>query len=335
MNADALREHLRKCHPGIRQATGPTGSYPRGRTTEDLEFAHTYQHDHYANAHTHRYFEIRDDADDGTRPPLPWQPTGAARLGDALKLARMAKMSCHIYRDGVYLVSYCGGGPYWWPEQGDMHQIGGHGWCHECHGQGLGYVHHLDYDVELAVLTAEGIEDPELRKRLRGDGLTAEQWAASVAGRAVPNEGDESFATDVHELGVGADGLAWFAVDMWSMTTWKIGVEVAPGAPGAASRLAERAAYDLFGVKRCIDCKGSQGRHAEDCAGVKLDKLWAEHLARQAAEVADADIAALEQEAASAGDAEQVTLCQAALDGDTAARAECARVILDFRQEQP
>jgi hypothetical protein len=50
-------------------------------------------------------------------------------------------------------------------------------------------------------------------------------------------------------------------------------------------------------------------------------------------EVTDTNIADLEQEAANAGDSEQVTLCRKALDGDAAARAECARVILDTRTE--
>lgn len=275
-------------------------------------------------------FEVRADGAD--YEPLPWQPVQSATLDQALELARLSKRSVHVYRDGEYLVSYCGGGPYFWPAEGDMHQIGGHGWCHDCHSAGLGYVHHLADDTELAVLAAEGREDPVLRKRLRGDGLTAEQWALSIAGRAVPNEGDESFATDVHELGPGADGLAWFAIDMWNMTTWRIGVPIAPGAPEQAERQAEQAAYGLFGVKRCIDCGGSNGRHAEDCKGVELEHYWAELMAGDL--VTDEDIAALEQEAASAGDAEQVTLCRAALDGRPTARAECARVILSYRLEQ-
>jgi hypothetical protein len=49
------------------------------------------------------------------------------------------------------------------------------------------------------------------------------------------------------------------------------------------------------------------------------------------AEVSDRDIAELEQEAANAGDNEQVKLCAAALGGDEDARAECVRVILDNR----
>ena len=44
---------------------------------------------------------------------------------------------------------------------------------------------------------------------------------------------------------------------------------------------------------------------------------------------ADADIQALSDEAAAAGDEAQVALCAAALDGDTDARRECARVIAE------
>jgi len=56
--------------------------------------------------------------------------------------------------------------------------------------------------------------------------------------------------------------------------------------------------------------------------------------------VSDGDIAALHDEAAAAGDAAQVRLCDAALAPRAAtgaeeerARAECVRVILDTRQE--
>ena len=47
--------------------------------------------------------------------------------------------------------------------------------------------------------------------------------------------------------------------------------------------------------------------------------------------ITDSQIEALEIEAGSAGDDEQVTICRAALDGDAGARAECERVILEAR----
>lgn len=75
--------------------------------------------------------------------------------------------------------------------------------------------------------------------------------------------------------------------------------------------------------------------------------------AADAAEVTDMNIAGLEQAAANAGDSKQVILCRVALGGDLedwmtadaagagidtadrdAARAECARVILDYRQQR-
>lgn len=43
----------------------------------------------------------------------------------------------------------------------------------------------------------------------------------------------------------------------------------------------------------------------------------------------DRQIIALRTEAGSAGDAEQIAICDRALDGDRDARAECARVIAD------
>lgn len=45
--------------------------------------------------------------------------------------------------------------------------------------------------------------------------------------------------------------------------------------------------------------------------------------------ITDEQIERLEQEAGNAGDLEQAQLCRRALDGDTAARAECERVIRD------
>lgn len=46
-------------------------------------------------------------------------------------------------------------------------------------------------------------------------------------------------------------------------------------------------------------------------------------------EITDEQLERLEQEAGSAGDLEMAATCRRALDGDTAARAECARVIRD------
>lgn len=44
-------------------------------------------------------------------------------------------------------------------------------------------------------------------------------------------------------------------------------------------------------------------------------------------------IAALRTEAGQAGDSEQVALCDRALNGDEAARAECARVLAEATRE--
>ena len=46
-------------------------------------------------------------------------------------------------------------------------------------------------------------------------------------------------------------------------------------------------------------------------------------------QITDTDIQQLKNEAAQAGDIEQVAICDRALDGDEAARAECAEVIED------
>lgn len=56
--------------------------------------------------------------------------------------------------------------------------------------------------------------------------------------------------------------------------------------------------------------------------------------ARDAAEVTDRQIAQLADEAGAAGDARQVELCEAALDGDVRARDLCVVAILHARVQQ-
>ena len=73
---------------------------------------------------------------------------------------------------------------------------------------------------------------------------------------------------------------------------------------------------------------------AEECerlseAGPKSDEIdWTGF---DAAEITDAQIEALRTEAGGAGDSAQVDICNRALEGDEAARTECARVIDDAR----
>lgn len=228
-------------------------------------------------------YELRKrDHEDEPEPFWSYLVREDAALVDVLGLAGQSRETMDVFGDGAYLVTYCGESPYWYPsDDGSMHQIGSHGWCHDCHGEGLGYVHHLAYEVELAALALEAAEDQVLRGMCEADGLSPEQYAASVAGRAVPLRGDESFATDVHELGVGADGLARFAVDMWSMTTWLVSVEVAEGAPRAARKLAEKLAYATL-PRHCYDCKGTRG-HSSRC-GVTREREWCEKYPELAAE---------------------------------------------------
>lgn len=215
-------------------------------------------------------YELRNRDDEWPALFLAGRPGG---LAEALSLAGKMYGWSDVYADGTYLVT---SGWYWWPEAGGgMHQIGSHGWCHDCHSEGLGYVHHLAYETELAVLAHEARTDRFLRRQCEADGQTPEQYAASIAGRAVALDGDRSFVTCVHELGTGADGLAVFAVDMWDMTTWKVAVPVAEGAPRTAQDLAERLAYEAT-PKRCHDCHGTAG-HARDCDTVRLAGLLARY----------------------------------------------------------
>jgi hypothetical protein len=221
-------------------------------------------------------FELRarDDGEDDGYSRLWCQPEPGTGLAVALRVAEMPGTGwVDVLADGEYLVT---SGWYWWPRGGDgsMHQIGSHGWCHDCHKAGLGYVHHLAYETELAVLAHEARTDSVLAGQCEADGLTPEAYAAEVAGRAVPLHGDMSFVTDVHELGVNAGGLAEFAVDMWDMTTWKVAVPVADGAPGAAEKLAEELAYAAT-PERCWSCKGRRG-HSKRCPETR----WAEHIAK-------------------------------------------------------
>jgi hypothetical protein len=217
------------------------------------------------------------DAD--TEQDLPFLVAEDASLAEALELARLLRRTVSVYRNGEYLVSYCGGSPYWWAPGELMHQVSRHGWCHDCHSDRLGYVHHLAEEIELEVLAAEAREDQVLRRECEANGLSPEQYAQSVAGRAVPLDGDHSFVIGVRELGPDADPLTrgglvtWFAVDMWDMTTRKIRVDPLDRIEGTmaehAARRAEEIAYAAQ-PERCYDCKGRDGRHASDCAETRV-----------------------------------------------------------------
>jgi hypothetical protein len=87
----------------------------------------------------------------------------------------------------TYLVSYCGGSPYWWLP-GTHGEISSRGWCHDCCKEGDDFVHHLAREVEVGVLTREALHDPVFRKRLAERGQTAEEYAQMVAGNALPLE---------------------------------------------------------------------------------------------------------------------------------------------------
>lgn len=54
----------------------------------------------------------------------------------------------------TYVVTMCGGGPYWWPGDDGMHQIGSMGMCWDCWSAGLGWVRH-------PVTPAEALGEPE------------------------------------------------------------------------------------------------------------------------------------------------------------------------------
>ncbi|MEU4410717.1 hypothetical protein AB0F88_39955 [Streptosporangium sp. NPDC023963] len=115
-----------------------------------------------------------------------------------LKVLRVADVlsgnlgaSIDVLSNDTYMVTYCGGSPYWWlpgTHGGGMHQISSRGWCWDCLKQDNGYVHHLPRDVEVAVLTCEATYDPVFRKRLEEAGQTAEEYAEMTAGNALPLE---------------------------------------------------------------------------------------------------------------------------------------------------
>jgi hypothetical protein len=225
-------------------------------------------------------YELRErEGLDGSEPSPPFLvPDDRLDLPGVLHIAGRAGRTVDVYESGRYMVTYCGASPYWWLPRtagGEMHQIGSHGWCHNCHKAGAGYVHHLAYDDEVAALTTEARDDPVLREQCEADGLTPGQYAAEVAGRAVPLDGDRSFVIGVHELGVNIDGQAEFAIDMWDMTTWKIAVEVAEGAPDTAQRLAEELAV-AQSPKRCVHCHGTRG-HSRTCMVTREAELLAQY----------------------------------------------------------
>jgi len=207
-------------------------------------------------------------------PPglLTYTLSSAATLADVLGLASHAHETVDVMDGDRYLVTYCGESPYWVEADGPMHQIGSHGWCHDCHKDGLGYMHHLNYETELAALTVEARDDRTLARMCEADGLTPEQYAVSVAGRAVALEGDCSFAIDVAHLATDVDAsTATFAVTMWDQTCWRVTVPIGEGTENAAIELAEQTAHRAQ-PKRCYDCKGHTG-HARDCGWARTREL--------------------------------------------------------------
>lgn len=146
--------------------------------------------------------EIRErgSTDDGSRPSLPFlQVARDMPLPDVLNLASKLGRTVDVFRDGHYVVTYCGASPYWWPpglDGGGMHQISSRGWCHDCFKNSGGsyerdyeewgdpdakYVHHLPRNYEVAVLTCEATHDRVLRERVEAEGLTAEEYARLCA----------------------------------------------------------------------------------------------------------------------------------------------------------
>jgi hypothetical protein len=226
--------------------------------------------------------EIRERAGDypgdGPWPSLPYI-VPAARLGlvAVLRLASKLGRTVDVMDGEDYLVTYCGGTPEWWlpgTAGGDAHRLSSLGWCHECLDEGRGYTHHLNYAIEVAVLSVEAADDSVLREMCEADGLSPLEYAMEVAGRAVPKDWDRSRAVEVHSLGSDmAAGTATFAVDMKDMTTWRVTVPMTAGAPAAAIELAEQLAHDAQ-PKRCYDCKGLTG-HSKRCS-VTRDREFAE-----------------------------------------------------------
>ena len=174
-------------------------------------------------------YEIRErERGDGSGPSLPFLvPDVRLSLAEVLHLAEQCGRTVDVTDGGSYAYGttvsptctavdasghsvsctgsvsggdtdgYCGASPYWWlpgEHGGGMHQVSSHGWCHDCHKAGQGYMHHLAYEDELAVLANEARHDRVLREQCEADGQTPEQYAAEVAGRAVPLDGDYSFA---------------------------------------------------------------------------------------------------------------------------------------------
>lgn len=197
-------------------------------------------------------------------------------LPDVMHLASELGTTIDVMRDGEYLVTYCGSSPYWWPLGESMHQISSHGWCHDCHKDEGSYVHHLDIGTEIAVLTCEARWDRVLRRQCEADGLTPEQYAEQIAGRAVPLEGDWSFSIDVVALGSDLEaGTADFGVTMWAGTCVRVTVPLAEGAEQAAVVEAEQLAHSLQ-PKRCYDCHGTRG-HARNCSVTREAEFLAKY----------------------------------------------------------
>lgn len=133
---------------------------------------------------------------DGSGGSLPFLRTEREMpLPDVLHLADVLSAnlcrSIDVLDGNAYVVTYCGGSPYWWlpgTHGGGMHQISSRGWCWDCLREEGTYVHHLPRAIEVDVLTCEATHDPVFRKRLTEAGQTAEEYAQATAGNALPHE---------------------------------------------------------------------------------------------------------------------------------------------------
>lgn len=83
------------------------------------------------------------------------------------------------------------------------------------------------------------------------------------------------------------------------------------------------------GVRMMADEPTEVAAHLEGCSADDV-RAW---VSAETDRISDSAIRRLRDEAGAAGDLEQVSLCDRALDGDDAALIECARVIADAQAQ--
>lgn len=113
-----------------------------------------------------------------------------------------------------------------------------------------------------------------------------------------------------------------------------LGTYLASSRAAALDLMAQDAGYIDYAEAATLTDDPADGSHLAIDEWSPADAMTTTATDDELASVSDADIRALRDGAASAGDLRDVAIANWALDGDSDARVYCARRICDYRSEQ-